>query len=125
MDSSNWIASIINALSSFLEKNGFSATMFAAGFFMVWWFGSKFMDNVAKPAAERMLNMADRVSEGQDRFVDSTIASTRKMEICIENQGKTLDELKEHSATHTQLLTLISEQTKPLMKIVPPTRKAK
>lgn len=120
MEGGNWIAEIIGKLSAFMQANGFSATMCAAGLFIAWRLGSKFMDNVAKPTSERVLALIDGVKEGHDRYIESTITSTKKMEACIENQGKTLDELKDCSTAHTKLLEnhsaligQIHENTKP------------
>jgi hypothetical protein len=121
-------AEIVRACGQFVKDNGFAASVTFALLLVAYRLGTRFLDGVAKPASEQILEMAAGVKEGHDRFIDSTISSQEKIDECIEKQSVTLGELKDQSVTHTkilechsQLLGQIHENTKPA--VTPKRRK--
>jgi hypothetical protein len=126
MENASWLPDLVRATGEWVGKNGFAAFIACLLLLVLYKVAMKFIDKaseIAKPAAQRLLAIADEVKQGHDRFIDSSLASQDKLDTCLEKQGecldgqgRTLDELKEHSVTHTTLLTLLVEQTKPALK---------
>ena len=112
-------ATVIHACGAFVKDNGFAAFFTCLILFVGYRVGMTFVREVAKPASERFLNIADNVNRRHDDFITSTLASQGKIETCIDAQGVCINKLEENSATHTQILQnhsailgQIHEQTK-------------
>lgn len=114
---------VVRACGDFAKQNGFAAFFLCLFMFLGYRVLMTLVRDVAKPASERLLNIADNVNERHDQFIDSTLASQA-------SQGKCLEKLEETSVTHTKILdnhsTLLGQiydQTKPVLS--PPRGKRK
>jgi len=92
------------------ERLGFPALVsllaVVAGYKFSKWAGT----TIIQPATQQFMGHAQTLVENHNQFLSATIRHQEQIDGCLKNQGETLNEMKEQSATQTELLRKIAEQ---------------